>query len=253
MGWDEYRYRVVQSRRVTPVVQQLELEPEDAAMAYRPGQYVLLSDVDFRMPQRSYSLANAPRPDGGVRLLVTRVPGGPTSCWVHDRLAVGETVLLNGPYGTFVLDPGASGPVLLLAAGSGLAPVRALAEFLLHEQRARPVTLFFSARTAADSIDHELLGAWDGQHPEFRYLRTLTRVPGAPAHPHVPDLLGDAVGDLTGWEVYASGPPGFVRACAAAAEVLGADPARIHTEEFFADPQPWTGTAPAAVSPEAAR
>ncbi len=69
-------------------------------------------------PPRSYSIANAPRPDGQVSLLVTRMSGG-ASTWVHEGLRVGEQVTLTGPHGTFVSDPRQAGPVLLLAADPG--------------------------------------------------------------------------------------------------------------------------------------
>lgn len=251
--WDRYPYRVHSSRLVTPVIRELHLTPDTAALSYRPGQYVLLSDHDDTVPQRSYSVANAPHPDGRITLLVTRVPHGPTSSWVHDRLRPGDTVTLTGPYGTFMPGPGQRGPVLLLAAGSGLAPARALAEALLAGEHPRPVTLFFSARTAADTIDHARWLDWADTRHGFRYLHTLTREPRIATHPRIPELLPTAVGDLTGWEVFASGPPGFVTGCAAVAGRLGADPTAVHTEEFFTDPQPWTGQPPRAVEPSTRR
>jgi len=252
-NWDDYPYRVHSSRLVTPVIRELHLDPDPATLPYRPGQYVLVGDPDYTVPQRSYSVANAPRPDGRISLLVTRVPDGPTSSWVHDQLRSGEPVILSGPYGTFLPDPLQNGPVLLLAAGSGLAPARALAEALLAETHPRPVTLFFSARTTADAIDHARWSDWANTRPGFRYLHTLTREPHAAAHLRVPELLPAAVGDLTGWEVFASGPPGFVTGCATAAARLGADPTAVHTEEFFTEPQPWTGPAPTPTEPSSRR
>ncbi|MEO8602189.1 MAG: FAD-binding oxidoreductase [bacterium] len=253
MSWADYLYRVHSSGLVTPVIRELSLSPDTTALPYRPGQYVLLRDRDFHVPQRSYSVANAPRPDGRITLLVTRVASGRTSSWVHGQLRPDEQVTLTGPYGTFMPGPHRTGPVLLLAAGSGLAPVRALAEALLDGQPPRPVTLFFSARTTADSIDHARWLDWANTRPGFRYLRTLTRDPHAPARPRIPDILPTAVGDLTGWEVFASGPPGFVTGCAAAACALGAEPAAVHTEEFFTEPQPWSGPAPTPAEPSTRR
>ncbi|TWP35819.1 FAD-binding oxidoreductase [Leekyejoonella antrihumi] len=242
--WDDYPYRVVSSRRVTPVIQELHLTPDAAVMPYRPGQYALLNDRDYQVPQRSYSMANAPRADGVVSLLVTHVPDGPTSTWVHHQLTPGGLVTLSGPYGTFTPDPAEQGPVLLLAAGSGLAPARALAEGLLGGRPSRPVTLFFSARRAADVIDRSRFQDWANTRSGFRYLVTLTREPHAVDRPRIPDLLPGTLGDLTGWEVFASGPPGFVSGCATAARALGADAAMVHTEEFFTEPQPWTEQPP---------
>ena len=88
-------------------------------------------------------------------------------------------MLLSGPYGSFTAPPGESGPVLFLAGGSGLAPVRALAEAALRHRTRAPVVLFFSARTQQDLIDDERFRSWQRRHPGFRYLRTLTRADGA--------------------------------------------------------------------------
>ncbi len=246
--WDDYQYRVASSALVTPVIREMWLAPQGAALPYRPGQYVLLSDRDYRIPQRSYSLANAPRQDGQVSLLVTRVPNGPTSSWAHDDLREGDPVLLAGPYGTFVLrDPTA--PTLLLGAGSGLAPIRALAEALLEDSVNRTVALVFSARTDADTIDLARFRQWDRRHPGFHYTVTLTREAQAPWHERVPVLLPRLYQDLSGWQVFAAGPPGFVTDCAALARTLGAEAEAVHTEEFFADPEPWTGSPPTADRP----
>jgi CDP-4-dehydro-6-deoxyglucose reductase, E3 len=248
--WDDYRYRIVTSRLITPVIRELWLAPDSAApLPFRAGQYALLSDPEYRVPQRSYSIANAPRSDGQVSLLVTLVPDGPTSGWVHRQLQVGDPVLLSGPYGTFVLDD-APAPVLLLGAGSGLAPVRALAETLLAGPGEHSVRLVFSARSEADRIDHERFSDWARRNRRFDYTLALTRDPRAEWHVRVPELLPRISTSLAGWAVFASGPPGFVTRCAAAAQALGADPATVHTEEFFADPQPWTGVPPMPTGPE---
>lgn len=248
MSWNDYPYRVLSNRLVTPVIRELQLAAQGKVLPYRAGQYVLLSDRRYRVPPRAYSVANAPRPDRTISLLVTRVADGPTSTWVHDRLRAQSPVLLSGSYGTFLPDPDRTGPVLLVAAGSGLAPARALAEALLDATPPRAVTLFFSARTRADTIDHAQWLEWANTRSSFRFLFTLTRNSDAPEHPHIPDLLPNTLGDLTGWEVFASGPPGFVTACAAVAEKLGAERAAIHTEEFFTEPQPWTILPPRAAA-----
>lgn len=244
--WAEHRYRVRSAAPVTPVIRELWLEPADAAIGYRPGQYVLLSDAAAAVPQRSYSIATAPRPDGRINLLVTLVDGGPTSSWAH-RLARDDEVMIEGPFGTFGTDPGRTGPVLLLAAGAGLAPLRAVAEALLDPVSAtvatsRPVTLFFSGRTERDVINRDLFERWAADYPQFRYLVTTTRQAAGGRHTRIPAALPVEFGSLRGVEVLACGPPGFVAGCEAAARALGATD--IRTEEFFADPAPWTGLPP---------
>ena len=113
---------------MTPTILELWLCPLTGPLEYRPGEYVLLEDPSGELPPRSYSIANAPRADGLVSLLVTRVPGGRVSTRVHDAPRVGDELILSGPYGSFVEDPGTAAPGLFLAAGSGLAPIRSLIE-----------------------------------------------------------------------------------------------------------------------------
>ena len=145
---------------------------------------------------------------------------------MHDVLRPGDRVLLSGPYGSFTAAPVEPGPVLYLAGGSGLAPVRALAEATLRHRTGTSVVLFFSARTQRDLIDDERFRSWQRRHPgRFRYLRTLTRADGPPPAGRIPAILGDWFPDLSGWRVYIAGAPGFVTACAAAARARGARPA----------------------------
>jgi CDP-4-dehydro-6-deoxyglucose reductase, E3 len=244
MTTDDAEFTVADKRQRTPVIAELLLRPAGPPLRYRPGQYVLLGDPDADLVVRSYSIANAPRRDGLISLLVTRVSGGQLSGWVHDVLRAGDRVLLSGPYGSFTAAPGKPGPVLFLAGGSGLAPVRALAEAALRRRTPAPVVLFFSARTERDLIDDERFRSWQRSHPgRFRYLRTLTRADGPPPAGRIPAILGDWVGDLSGWRVYIAGAPGFVTGCAAAVRACGARPGRVYTEEFFTEPRPW-GAAP---------
>jgi CDP-4-dehydro-6-deoxyglucose reductase, E3 len=232
----EAPFEVVAIEPRTATIVELWLRPLEAAMAYLPGEYVLLEDERHTVPPRSYSIANAPMPDGLISLLVTRVPDGDTSIWVHERLRVGETVSISGPYGTFVDDPGSTAPVLFLAAGSGLAPVRALVEAALSSGADRSLTLIFSARTEADVIDRERFEQWQAQQPRFRFIRTLTRGAGPPPSGRIPAVLPTLYADLSAHDLFIAGAPGFVLACATAADALGARRERVHTEVFFVEP-----------------
>ena len=129
-------------------IAELRLRPVGPVLRYWPGQYVTLGDERAAIPYRAYSIANAPRPDGEIVLQVARSDAGATSIWLHDILGVGDEVRLNGAYGTFVGDPTVDTPVLCLAAGTGLAPVLALAEAALRRGFRKPVTFLVSARSA---------------------------------------------------------------------------------------------------------
>jgi CDP-4-dehydro-6-deoxyglucose reductase, E3 len=237
----EEPYEVIGIEHRTATIVELWLRPLGSVLEYLPGEYVLLSDVRDEVPLRSFSVANASRSDGLISLLVTRVNEGETSLWVHDRLWVGQAVSISGPYGTFVDDQTVTAPALFLAAGSGLAPIRALVEAALARGSRRGLTLVFSARTEADVIDRERFEQWQAEDERFRFIRTLTRGGGPHARGRIPALLPELYADLSGHDVFVAGAPGFVRACAAAAEALGVRREHAHTEVFFVEPQPWTG------------
>lgn len=239
-------YRVIAIERRTPRIVEPRLLPVGAPLPYRPGPYVLLEDSEGSVAPRSYSIANAPRPDGEISLLVTRIPGGQAGAWIHERLPLGGQVLVSGPYGAFVDHADSTAPAVFLAAGSGLAPIRALLEAALTELRRESLTLIFSGRNQADVIDRERLARLQLHEPRFRSIRTLTRQAGPPPRGRIPARLADLVGWLEGHDVFIAGAPGFVAACATAAAALGAKQAQIHTEAFFGEPLSWSGTAPAA-------
>jgi CDP-4-dehydro-6-deoxyglucose reductase len=220
----------------TPDIVEARLRPVGARLKYWPGQYIVLGPRGGG-PERPYSIANPPRPDGEITLHVARVSDGATSTWVHKRLSPGDAVLVAGPYGSFVGDLRMRGPVVAIAGGSGLAPVLALTEAALRRGYADPVTVVHSARTHEDLYATGLLGHLRRRHPNFRSVRTVTRAvdrrPGVWTG-RVPEILGEVTGSLAGANVFIAGSPGFVAVCGTAARALGADGARVHVESFYA-------------------
>lgn len=239
---EDSEFHVVSHTWRTSVIAEIELRPITQELKYLPGQYVLVNDLFYEIPVRSYSIANAPEPDGRISLLVTQIPDGRTSTWLTHELAVGDHAMISGPYGTFVREPEVPTPVVCLAGGSGLAPVRALAQAAVAAPLAAPFTVVFSARTENDVFGQEIFEVWSAADANFRFVRTLTRAEGEPPLGHVADMLSTLFPDLADHDVFIAGSPGFVRSSAAAAGQLGALAQQVHTEEFFAEPAPWTQT-----------
>ena len=216
----------------TERIVEIRLRPLGKPMRYWPGQYVLLGEGEGHVESRAHSIANAPRPDGEISLQVARVEGGATSAWVHDTLTVGDRVQVSGPYGSFIGDPSAETPVLCLAAGSGLAPIMALAEAALGRGYRQPVTLLFSARREGDVYDRGRLTLWQARHRNFRFVRTLTGEQGDPPLGRIPEILPGMFPDLSRHSVFIAGSPEFVEACLETARRLGAQEQLLHTEGF---------------------
>ncbi len=228
-------------------IAELRLRPVGPVLRYWPGQYVTLGDERAAIPYRAYSIANAPRPDGEIVLQVARSDAGATSIWLHDILGVGDEVRLNGAYGTFVGDPTVDTPVLCLAAGTGLAPVLALAEAALRRGFRKPVTFLVSARSADEVYARGMLSWWHAKHRNFSYQVTLTREEKAGyLHGRVEVVVPTLFADLSKHSVFAAGSPGFVDACVATVKRLGASDDLIHSEGFHH--QQGAGGEPAASS-----
>jgi CDP-4-dehydro-6-deoxyglucose reductase, E3 len=240
---------VTEKNRVAARVVELRLRPVGQPIRFWPGQYVTLGNPGAGISPRAYSIANAPRPDGELVLQIARAEGGATSAWVHDALAIGDSVKISGAYGTFIGDPGVDTPVLCLAAGTGLSPILSLTEAALRRGFRQPVTIVVSARSEADLYARGLMAWWRTKHRNFDYKITLTRERhDAWLHGRVDVVVPELFGDLSKHTIFAAGSPEFVSSCVASVKSLGAAPERIHTEGFFAQQQPELAGANASTS-----
>ncbi|WP_370278994.1 2Fe-2S iron-sulfur cluster-binding protein [Pontibacterium sp.] len=238
---ENVRCMVVDRIERTPRIAEIRLRPVGEAVRFWPGQYVSLTDTNRTITPRSYSIANAPRPDGEIVLQITRVPEGKTSNWVHDEVHAGTMVNISGPYGTFIGDPSTDAPVLCLAAGTGLAPIMGLADAALRRGFNKPVHLMFSAQREEDIYCKGQLELWNVRHRRFKFLPTLTREEKAGMlYGRIPGILKDHYPDLSKHAIYIAGSPEFVDDCIAAAKALGAQDDMIHTEGFFDQAPPET-------------
>ncbi len=234
----------------------LELDPETPRAAsivlelpgwpgHLAGQHVdlRLTAEDGYQAERSYSLASAPE-DEALVLTVERLAAGEVSPYLVDELRPGDELELRGPIGGyFAWEESLGGPLLLVAGGSGVVPLRAM----LRHHRARrstvPVRLLYSARTLADVIYREELEALAvAGAVDLRLVLTREQADGRRGRSRRIDrrLLEEAAWPPTARPlVYVCGPTGFVEAVAQALVDLGHDPARVRTERFGA-----TGGAP---------
>lgn len=140
--------RVVARESLTHDIIELRVQLDDS-LRYKPGQFAELALQSLPGLSRSYSFATTVRPDAQVSFFVRQVPGGVFSTHVHQQTKVGDRVTVAGPLGDFWLRP-ADAPILLMAGGSGLAPILALLEHALACGVTRPVSLLFGARSQKD-------------------------------------------------------------------------------------------------------
>ncbi|GAA4155656.1 globin domain-containing protein [Actinomadura keratinilytica] len=226
---------VVDHHRPTPDLAVVTLRP-DRRLDFTAGQHVPVQTARWPRVWRRYSIANAPRPDGTLSLHVRAVPGGWVSGALVRHTRVGDTVLLGPADGALTLDPACDRDLLLVAGGTGLAPLRALAEQELARDGERSVHLVVGARSPLDLYDLPELRLLESGHPRLRVVPVLC---DAPPHDGLRGPVAGALGRIRErWddhEVYVAGPPGMIRATVGALQNLGVPLDRIHHDLLEAE------------------
>jgi NAD(P)H-flavin reductase len=214
-----------------PDIAVLTLQPEQP-LNYLPGQHISVQTPHWPRLWRTYSIANAPRPDGSLRLHVRAVTDGLVSPVLVHQVRAGDPLVLGAPAGAMIADTQSNRDVLCLAGGTGLAPVKAIIEALIstpNPGRHREIVLDHGARRHQDLYDLAALQEMELLYP---WLQVIPAVSDEPAHDHgtmygtVPELAAKAT-----WadrEVYISGPDHMIVKTARVLRERGAPNRLIH-------------------------
>lgn len=214
--------------------------PAGRTFAFSPGQFASLRfcGPDGPLPPRDYSMASQPgAPEIEFHLRLT--PGGTVGPILREHLALGDRVALSGPYGVSYLRRRHRGPILAIAGGSGLAPIKAIIEAALAAGMAQPVYLYFGVRAERDLylVDH--FSGLAARHTNFRFTPVLSQ-PKRPTMRRT-GLLSDvlaadfATTDLAGAKAYLAGPPIMVETCTAVLTARGLPPQDCHADAFYTE------------------
>lgn len=205
--------RVQTLERIAPDVMRIRLRlPASERLLFLPGQYIdiLLKDGT----RRSLSLANPPHDDGLLELHL-RDYGGSFSTHVFTQMKEKDILRFEGPLGTFYLHEDSDKPVVLLAGGTGFAPIKAIIEHAIHHNITRPLLLYRGARRSADLYLNELPETWQREHG-VKYIPVLSDTMPDDHWTGRTGLVHEAVmadlPDLSGHEVYACGAPAMIDA-----------------------------------------
>jgi CDP-4-dehydro-6-deoxyglucose reductase len=227
--------RVVDKRSLGHDVVGLELKlPASERLQYLPGQYVDILLRDGR--RRAFSIANAPRGDDQLELQIRRVPGGMFSDYVHSHLKERALLRLRGPLGSFYLRKDAGRPVILMAGGTGFAPIKAIVEDALANGFDQEVHLYWGARARRDLYMHDLALDWARRHDKLHYQPVLSEPDpddewsGRTGFVH--QAVADDFAELSSFAIYMSGPPVMVQSGRETFVDRGLDPAHVHSDSF---------------------
>jgi CDP-4-dehydro-6-deoxyglucose reductase len=239
------RVRVAAKRRLAPDVTGLSLLPEDEGERLRwlPGQYLdVLLDGGRRRP---FSIANGPRADGEIELHVRHVAGGGFTSWVADTLKVGDVLSIEGPLGTFVPREDSERPMLFVAGGTGFAPVGVIVEHFLALGTRRGMDVYWGVRQAGDLYLRGRVEAWVWSAPNLRFHPVLSDPVAARAAGMRAGLVHEAMladhPDLSGHDVYMSGPPAMIDAGRHAFVAAGLPEGRLYYDSFDYAPEVLAG------------
>jgi naphthalene 1,2-dioxygenase ferredoxin reductase component len=204
------RCRVVGLEDLTADVKGLRLAIEAGGpFSFSAGQY---AEVEFSAgSSRHYSMANTPD-EAELEFHVRHTPGGRTSTHVATRLRVGDHVKVSGPLGVSYLRDTHDGPVLLVAAATGLAPMESILRTLLARGYSAPVMLHFFGDVYHEAVLRELAD----RHPNFRYA---VNVP-----------LTDVDADVM---AYLAGTPDVIEAATTRLAERDVPQRRIHADAFY--------------------
>ncbi|MDR2637737.1 MAG: CDP-6-deoxy-delta-3,4-glucoseen reductase [Zoogloeaceae bacterium] len=211
--------------------------PASETLAFRAGQY-----IDILLPEnrrRSYSIANAPEEKGFLELHVRRVPGGFFTTQLFETMKVKDILRFEGPHGSFFLREDSVKPVILLASGTGFAPIKSIVEHTLAQKIQRSLHIYWGCRRQADLYRRALPERWAADHPHIRHTPVLSMPDagwkGRSGYVHA--AVAADYPDLSGHEVYACGNPAMVEAARRDFLALGLPEEAFYADAFtFAEP-----------------
>jgi CDP-4-dehydro-6-deoxyglucose reductase, E3 len=232
--------RIASLRPLAPDVMQVMLRlPAVEPLRFKAGQY-----LDVLLPggrRRSFSIASPPHDAALIELHVRRVSGGGFTERLFAPagdtapLGVGALLRIEGPVGQFTYREGA-GPVLLLAGGTGFAPLKSMLRHALEGGDTRRMHLYWGARSAADLYEAQLLHEWSGRYPQFVFTPVLSEAVAAEASSHRQGFVHQALladyPDLSSFEVYAAGPPAMIEAIRASFPRHALPAERLYFDSF---------------------
>lgn len=190
--------------------------PTGVRVKFRAGQFLQILLPDGQ--RRSYSMANAPHESDGAQLHVRHVAEGAFSGTLLPRLKPGDQLQVELPHGDFWLREDSKRPVLMVAGGTGFAPMRSMIEHIIRKQLTVPVDLYWGVRAPSIHYASNVIELWSQQLSEFSY-QAITSEYAKERGSETPGYRGSLVEaviakgmTLSGHDVYACGAPGMINA-----------------------------------------
>jgi CDP-4-dehydro-6-deoxyglucose reductase len=227
--------RAEQLERLSHDVMLVRLKlPESERLQFLAGQYMEFILKDGR--RRAFSIANAPHHDEYLEMHIRHVPGGSFTGHVFDEMRDRALLRIEGPLGSFYLREDSQRPVLMMAGGTGFAPLKGMLEHAFYIGMDRPVHLFWGVRALRDLYMDNIPRGWEQQFPNFTYTPVLSEPDqgdqwqGATGQVH--EVLMTRYPDLGDFDIYMSGPPAMIETSTPAFVTRGAHLDHMYSDAF---------------------
>jgi CDP-4-dehydro-6-deoxyglucose reductase len=221
--------RVQKMERVADDVVVLSLKlPANERLQFFAGQYIEFLLKDGK--RRAFSIANAPHDDECVTLHIRHVPGGEFTGHVFGAMKEKEILRFQAPLGSFFLREDSQKPIILLAGGTGFAPIKSIVEHAIHAGSTRTMHLYWGARDSKGLYLSNLPQQWVAAHAHIRYVPVLSDESWVGRTGFVHKAVLEDHADMSGFQVYACGAPAMIDAARADYAAAG-----LPADEFCAD------------------
>lgn len=206
--------------------------PANERLQFLAGQYIEFLLKDGK--RRAFSIANAPHDDDFIELHLRLIPGGTFTEFVFSAMREKDILRFEGPLGSFHLHEDSTRPMVLVAGGTGFAPIKGLVEHAIHSRITRPMAIYWGAKNRNELYLPDLPRRWAAEHAHISYVPVLSE-PLAEDHwqgrtGFVHEAVLADFPDLSGHQAYVCGAPVMVEAALRDFTARG-----LPREEFFAD------------------
>lgn len=229
------RCRVEQIDRLCHDVISLKLKlAGDDRLQYHAGQYIEFVLEDDK--RRAFSIANAPHDDELIELHIRHVPGGKFTDFLFDNMAEKTMLRMEGPLGSFYIREKSDRPIIMMGGGTGFGPLKAMIEHVNYIGLDRRIHLFMGVRALRDLYMQDMVKQWIDENSNITFTPVLSdpmeedNWEGDTGFVH--EVVARTFADLSGFDIYMSGPPPMVNAAVEAFHQQGAELEHIYSDAF---------------------
>ena len=237
----EFRVRAEKIKRLTPFIKEFTfriLEDEEG-ITFKSGQYVQLEIPPYKLTKtaefRAYSIGSSAEEHDVIRLYIAKVKGGIVTTYLHDYLKEGDELVMRGPFGEFYYRESGR-DMLLIATGSGLAPILAILEHMENTGIKRKATLFFGSRVPEELYEQDRIAEMTKRLKDFTSIPVLSRTTEEHGWTgekgRVTDLIRKHVPEGADLDVYICGSTAMIDDSAALLKGKGVPAAQINYDRF---------------------